>query len=1594
MSDLPKLAAVAALLMLFRTADAQLAQVGQRVDSPEGPTPVAMPAVHDAGRMAAPDREVGERASNDEVGREWSERASGSSSSSGGASGTFSDTLASGGTGPLMVVVPAGSFRMGCLNDGGGCYISQRPVHTVNIASFAISRYEVTFEQWDACVDAGGCNGYRPDDRGWGRGNRPVIRLKWNDAQSYVSWLSQQTGRQYRLPSEAEWEYAARAGTETTYDWGDEAGDNRANCDGCGSRWDGTQTAPVGSFAPNPWGLYDVHGNVWEWTQDCKGSSNYTGAPTDGSAWLAEPCSMRILRGGGWDSHPDFCRASYRGSGDVGLGTDVMGLRVVRTLGVVRPDLEVAQPTVGDASPAPGATFTLSATVSNAGDGAAAATTLRYYRSADATVSASDTQVGTDSVGALLPGGTSAESMSATAPSTAGTYYYGACVDAVSGESDSADNCSASVRVDVQDATAQPDLEVGLPTVGDASPAPGAAFTLAATVSNAGDGAAAATTLRYYRSSDATISASDTQVGTDPVGALAAGETSAESMSATAPSTAGTYYYGACVDAVTGESDTTDNCSASVRVDVRAVSVRPDLEVGQPTVGDASPVTGATFTLAATVSNVGNGASAATTLRYYRSSDVTVSTSDTQVGTDPVGALAAGGTSTESMSATAPSTAGTYYYGACVDAVPDESDSADNCSASVRVDVRNADTTAPAVTGASVDGVALVIAFDETLAAAASLANNAFTVEKTPSGGSETTVSLTGSPLISGAAVTLTLAAPVASTDSVTVGYTKPTSGTGNTLEDASGNEVANFADRAVINNTASEATLTARFEDVPDAHDGATAFTLELAFSEEVFDGTESFNRNQRIRSKVSVAGGALSGARRAVRTQNDRWVLKVRPSGDGDVTVTLAADGAACAAGGICTPDGVQLSGEARATVAGPAADAPDAPSAPTLTAGTTWIEASWTAPADNGSAITDYDAEYRESGGNWRDASHAGTSTTKRIEGLAADTAYEVRVRATNAEGTGEWSPAASGRTNVAADAPDAPSAPTLTAGTTWIEASWTAPADNGSAITDYDAEYRESGGNWRDASHAGTSTTKRIEGLAADTAYEVRVRATNAEGTSGWSPAASGSTTAADGAAEGDVRLVNGSNDLEGRVEIYHDGAWGTVCDDRFVSDDAEVVCRQLGHTGGEAHGRAAFGAGTGTIWMDDVRCAGGETRLADCPFAGWGLNNCRHSEDVGVSCGAASEMSLSGATVSGALLTLRYDRPLDGGSVPSPGDFVVAAGASGTEAVPVDSVGVVAGAAVLTLSRAVTETEQVTVSYLPAPMHPLQDGSFNPAPGLTGQLVEYAPVAGGPAAAGLDVILSVAPALPPSLDAWHPAKVEVLDLSARGLTDLSVLSGLTDLEVLDIGGNRIADLWPLAGMEGLERLDLRDNAVADLSALSRLPGLRVLDLSGNAVSDVSPLAALTDLRRLDLSGNRIDDIRPLSELHSLEVLLLDGNAVSNLVPVWGLDELANLGLGGNRVADVALLRDARSLQRLDLSGNLVHDVSALRDLPKLLWLRLAGNPITDFAPLGRLTGVRWLWVEAGTSAGAASSWPSAERMRPMVIDAPDRNGSGP
>ena len=226
---------------------------------------------------------------------------------------------------PELVVVPSGDFVMGS-NDTP----YEKPERTISIKRpFAIGRREVTFAEWDQCADAGACK-YKPEDHGWGRGDRPAINVSWDDAKLYVGWLSQKTGQKYRLPSETEWEYAARAGTKTPFWWGKDAGSGHAQCDNCGSPIK-QQVVPVGSFRPNGFGLYDTAGNAAEWVEDCW-NDNYRNAPKDAAAWTTGDCRLRVLRGGNFNSKVNEVRSSARFRYDEDVRYYANGFRLARDL--------------------------------------------------------------------------------------------------------------------------------------------------------------------------------------------------------------------------------------------------------------------------------------------------------------------------------------------------------------------------------------------------------------------------------------------------------------------------------------------------------------------------------------------------------------------------------------------------------------------------------------------------------------------------------------------------------------------------------------------------------------------------------------------------------------------------------------------------------------------------------------------------------------------------------------------------------------------------------------------------------------------------------------------------------------------------------------------------------------------------------------------------------------------------------------------------------------------------------------------------------------------------------------------------------------
>jgi formylglycine-generating enzyme required for sulfatase activity len=225
---------------------------------------------------------------------------------------------------PEMIVVPPGQFRMGDLQGGG--YKDEKPHHNVQIGySFAVGKFEVTLKEWDACIHKSGCGSGRARNAVWGL-RRPVVKVSWADASAYVGWLSQMTGQRYRLLSEAEWEYVARAGTVTKYSWGNGFDPKKASRD----LTSGVKS--VGSFPPNAFGLYDVHGNAWEWVSDCW-HANYIGAPSDGAAWSSGgDCTRRVLRGGSWSDNLKDRRSAIRSGGSAVSRDNGNGFRVARTL--------------------------------------------------------------------------------------------------------------------------------------------------------------------------------------------------------------------------------------------------------------------------------------------------------------------------------------------------------------------------------------------------------------------------------------------------------------------------------------------------------------------------------------------------------------------------------------------------------------------------------------------------------------------------------------------------------------------------------------------------------------------------------------------------------------------------------------------------------------------------------------------------------------------------------------------------------------------------------------------------------------------------------------------------------------------------------------------------------------------------------------------------------------------------------------------------------------------------------------------------------------------------------------------------------------
>ena len=438
-------------------------------------------------------------------------------------------------------------------------------------------------------------------------------------------------------------------------------------------------------------------------------------------------------------------------------------------------------------------------------------------------------------------------------------------------------------------ANSAPDLEVGTPSVYDASLSTGSQFTLSVTVTNAGDGESEATRLRYYRSTDSTITGSDTEQGSESVGALAAAGTSDHWGGLRAPTEAGTYYYGACVDSVTGESDTTNNCSSSVKVTVSEPA--PDLVV----IGiDATDniVTGGSFRVGVTVTNQGDAQSAATTLRWKQLVDGTT----TEIGTVAQRALTRPQGSFKTIRLTAPSTPGTSSYWACVDSVAGESDTTNNCSSSVQVTVtNNLATGTPTISGTAQVGQTLT-ASTSGIADTDGLTNVSYSYQWLSSQDTEIEGATNSTYTLSDDDEGKTIKVRVSFTDDA---------GNGESLTSA-----------ATVPVAAAPLPLTAQSSQVPDSHNGSGSFTFELRFSEDVTGLSYRTLRDHAF----TVTGGEVTGARRLEPGSNVRWEITVSPDSDAAVSVVLPITTDCEARGAICAGDGRMQSNRLEITVSGP--------------------------------------------------------------------------------------------------------------------------------------------------------------------------------------------------------------------------------------------------------------------------------------------------------------------------------------------------------------------------------------------------------------------------------------------------------------------------------------------------------------------------------------------------------------------------------------------------------------------------------------------------------------------------------------------------
>ena len=1225
------------------------------------------------------------------------------------------------------------------------------------------------------------------------------------------------------------------------------------------------------------------------------------------------------------------------------------------------PDLRVESVSLNKNRVAPGETFRFNAVIRNQGEAASNATPLRYYQSTDATISTADTERNTGTLGLIAVDGMREPWAQLTAPNTPGVYYYGVCVDAVEGESDTANNCSTAVAVTVLGAdlvvnsvhvntiTApigeKSRLTAGIKDRGGADSldttdrsslstiAPGEQFQLDVSIQNRGKADSTATTLRYYLSSGDTISSEDMEVHTATLPSIAADAMREPSVQLIAPDTPGTYYYGVCVDTVEGETDINNNCSIAVvvtventgRVDFVVESVRASKTIVKP---------GETFQISAVVGNQGEIVATATAIRYYLSTDEDISTADTEMHTATLPVIAADATRQQSRQFTAPDTPGTYYYGVCVDTVEGEDDTDNNCSVAVAVTVGGADLM--------IDGTPQV---------------NKTTLTPGETFQMDTRVWNAGSVI----------------SDATTLRYYLSTDDTisSEDTEVDSDNVAALSGKGAHASRRRAELSKTLTAPDTPGT------YYYGVCVDSVAGDANIVNNCSQAIAITVEAPPEPVviqvpgePGNVESVEIQGPDLIISVvrvdaptiKIGGGVRFHLTLTNQGTSKAPATI-----IRYYRSSDATIT---AEDTELRAVPVGELGSGKSYTTWALLPSAFSVGTYYYGACLDGVASEFDTTNNCSEAVEIIMVLQSDPIDGLEPR---------------GRIPVQTmkveDSPEALSASRYFAGKveTW-EASSSKPAVvTASMAADSDVVTLTPVSRGQSV----VTVTARLGDTTAQQTFDVYV-GIDPTLVLRWGTPVSPQTLEIGGS----PLVLDLSGNVSGQVETWQ----ASSSHDVFVSVSMTGSVVTLTPVS-EGTAEVTIHASDGTVEVEHtfrvfVGAAGAPDLQWVIPVPPQTLESGGSPVVLDVSGNVAGEVetwqasssndAFVAVSLSGSVVTLtpvsegtaEVTISASGGDLEVSGTFTVSVASDSSPEVSIPDEHLrTAVRSALGLAEGDTLTQQA--------MQRLTDLSLNTEG--TGYFI---------ALEGLE----------------HATNLSKLSLRVgAGIKDITPLTGLTNLTSLYISSNvsgpdlnplKLSDLSPLQNLTALTSLTVHNSYISDLTPLSRLTSLRLIRLSGNQISDLTPLQNLTALGELHVESNQISDLTPIRGITQLLSVSFSFNPISNVTPIQNLTNLSGLYLQGIPISDITFLQNLTALRYLFLNDNQISDVSPLEGLTSLRLLWLHNNQISDVTPLEGLTSLQRLQITGNQIEDLAPLRRLKENNPSMFIDININAGQAP